>query len=85
MPLCVFALIASEFMPGSLLAPIADELRISEESAGQAIAISGAFAVVTSLFISYLAGQWDPKLLLLALTGLTADARRSPHIRKYSD
>ena len=30
MTLCVFALIASEFMPVSLLTPIAGELRVSE-------------------------------------------------------
>jgi predicted MFS family arabinose efflux permease len=70
MTLCVFALIASEFMPVSLLTPIAFELGVREGTAGQAIAISGAFAVVTSLFISYLAGSWDRKLLLLLLTGL---------------
>ncbi|EHK55569.1 major facilitator transporter [Mesorhizobium alhagi CCNWXJ12-2] len=32
--------------------------------------MSGAFAVLTSLFISSLAGQLDRKMLLLALTGL---------------
>lgn len=70
MTLCVFALIASEFMPVSLLTPIAAELGVTEGTAGQAIAISGAFAVLTSLFISYLAGNWDRKVLLLVLTGL---------------
>ncbi|MES5097854.1 MFS transporter [Agrobacterium sp. BA1120] len=70
MTLCVFALIASEFMPVSLLTPIAGELGVSEGTAGQAIAISGAFAVLTSLFISYLAGNWDRKVLLLLLTAL---------------
>ncbi len=70
MTLCVFALIASEFMPVSLLTPIADELGVSEGTAGQAIAISGAFAVFTSLFISYLISDWDRKLVLLLLTGL---------------
>jgi predicted MFS family arabinose efflux permease len=44
MALCVFALIASEFMPVSLLTPIATDLRVSEGMAGQAIAVSGAFA-----------------------------------------
>jgi predicted MFS family arabinose efflux permease len=70
MTLCVFALIASEFMPVSLLTPIASELGVTEGTAGQAIAISGAFAVVTSLSISYLAGSVDRKILLLLLTGL---------------
>jgi predicted MFS family arabinose efflux permease len=72
MSLCVFALIASEFMPVSLLTPIASELQVTEGQAGQAIAISGAFAVVTSLFISSVAGGLDRKVLLLTLTGIMA-------------
>ena len=51
MTLCVFALIASEFMPVSLLTPIAADLRVSEGQAGHGIAMSGAFAVVTSLLM----------------------------------
>lgn len=70
MTLCVFALIASEFMPVSLLTPMAAELKVSEGLAGYGIAISGAFAVVTSLSISSLAGAMDRKRLLLLLTGL---------------
>ncbi|QBI05134.1 MFS transporter [Pseudoduganella albidiflava] len=69
MTLCVFALIASEFMPVSLLTPIAGALHVSQGMAGRGIAISGAFAVVTSLFISALAGSMDRKTLLLLLTG----------------
>jgi len=68
MSLCVFALVASEFMPVSLLTPIASDLRVTEGMAGQGIAISGAFAVLTSLSISALAGRLDRKKLLLALT-----------------
>jgi predicted MFS family arabinose efflux permease len=70
MTLCVFALIASEFMPVSLLTPIASDLNISEGLAGYGIAISGAFAVLTSLSISRLAGAMDRKTLLLLLTGI---------------
>ncbi len=65
-----FALIASEFMPVSLLTPIAADLHITEGQAGQAISVSGAFAVLTSLFISAIAGNLDRKTLLLALTGV---------------
>jgi predicted MFS family arabinose efflux permease len=72
MSLCVFALIASEFMPVSLLTPIAADLHVTEGMAGQGIAISGAFAVLTSLSISWLAGSMDRKTLLLALTALMA-------------
>ena len=70
MTLCVFALIASEFMPVSLLTPIAADLGISEGLAGQGIAISGAFAVLTSLLISGLTRGINRKTLLLGLTGL---------------
>lgn len=72
MTLCVFALIASEFMPVSLLTPMAADLHVSEGWVGYGIAISGAFAVLTSLSISALAGSMSRKTLLLALTGLMA-------------
>lgn len=72
MSLCVFTLIASEFMPVSLLTPMAVDLQLTEGLVGQGISISGAFAVATSLFIPTLAGQLDRKWLLLALTALMA-------------
>lgn len=72
MTLCVFALIASEFMPVSLLTQMAQTLHVTEGMAGQGIAISGAFAVVTSLFISVLAGSLNRKTLLLGLTCIMA-------------
>ncbi|QNX62531.1 MFS transporter (plasmid) [Acinetobacter seifertii] len=72
MTLCVFALIASEFMPVSLLTPIAIDLSVTEGLAGYGIAISGAFAVMTSLSISRLAGDMNRKTLLLGLTALMA-------------
>jgi len=72
MTLCVFVLIASEFLPVSLLTPIAGDLHVSEGLAGQGIAISGALAVVTSLMISRLAGGINRKYLLLGLTALMA-------------
>jgi predicted MFS family arabinose efflux permease len=68
MSICAFALVASEFMPVSLLTPIAHDLHVTEGMAGQGIAISGAFAVLTSLFISALAGALNRKTLLLGLT-----------------
>ena len=72
MSLCVFALIASEFMPVSLLTPMASELQVSEGMVGQGIAISGVFAVLTSLSVSTLAGSTNRKTLLLGLTALMA-------------
>jgi len=70
MAVCAFALIASEFLPVSLLTPLAQDLHISEGMAGQGITISGAFAVLTSLFISVLAGNLNRKTLLLGLTAM---------------
>lgn len=70
MTLCVFALIASEFMPVSLLTPMASELQVTEGMAGQGITISGTFAVLTSLSVSAIAGRINRKTLLLALTGM---------------
>lgn len=72
MTLCVFVLIASEFMPVSLLTPIAGDLGVSEGLAGQGIAISGALAVLTSLSLSTIAGNINRKYLLLGLTMLMA-------------
>jgi predicted MFS family arabinose efflux permease len=68
--LCVSTLIASEFMPVSLLTPIATDLHMTQGHAGQAIAVSGLFAVLTSLFISTATRNIDRKVVLLALTGL---------------
>lgn len=72
MTLCVFVLIASEFMPVSLLTPIARDLGVTEGLAGQGIAISGALAVLTSLTLSTLAGNVNRKFLLLGMTVLMA-------------
>ena len=70
MTLCVFALIASEFLPVSLLTPMARDLNVSEGLAGYGMAISGAFAVVASLCIAPLSGSMNRKTLLLLLTAL---------------
>jgi hypothetical protein len=59
MALCVMVLIASEFMPVSLLTPIASDLRMTEGLAGQAISISGVFAVLTSLVIAGVTARLD--------------------------
>lgn len=70
MALCVALLIASEFMPVSLLTPIARDLHATDGMAGQAIAISGLFAVVTSLLIATIAARFDRRFVLMGLTSL---------------
>src|SRR4051812_10360301 len=66
--LCVATLVASEFMPISLLTPIAADLHMTEGRVGQAIAVSGIFAVLTSLGISSATRGIDRRRVLLALT-----------------
>ncbi|MGY4512838.1 putative MFS family arabinose efflux permease [Bradyrhizobium sp. USDA 3650] len=68
--LCVGTLIASEFMPVSLLTPIGTDLHMTEGQAGQAIAVSGLFAVFTSLAIASVTRGIDRRSLLLGLTSL---------------
>jgi predicted MFS family arabinose efflux permease len=70
MALCVSMLIAAEFMPVSLLTPLARDLRATEGMAGQAISISGLFAVVASLLIATVAGRYNRRHVLLGLTGV---------------
>lgn len=70
MTMCVSMLIASEFMPVSLLTPIANDLGATQGMAGQAISISGLFAVLTSLLIPAIASRFDRRHVLIALTGV---------------
>ncbi|MFU0507799.1 MFS transporter [Pseudaminobacter sp. NGMCC 1.201702] len=68
MALCVAMLIASEFMPVSLLTPMAEGLGATEGQTGQAISISGLFAVAASMFITTAAGRLNRKWVLVAMT-----------------
>ncbi|CAN5255358.1 MFS transporter [soil metagenome] len=70
MALCVALLIASEFMPVSLLTPMAEGLGASIGQTGQAISISGLFAIAASIAITTVAGRLNRKWVLVALTAL---------------
>jgi predicted MFS family arabinose efflux permease len=70
MALCVSVLIASEFMPVSLLTPIAGDLGITEGQAGQAISVSGIFAVLTSLLVADATRRIDRKTVLACFSVL---------------
>ncbi|MEL4376661.1 MFS transporter [Brucella cytisi] len=63
-------LIASEFMPVSLLTPMAEGLHATEGQTGQAISISGFFAVVASMLVTTAAGELNRKWILIAMTAL---------------
>lgn len=68
MALCVAMLIASEFMPVSLLTPMAAGLGATEGQIGQAISIRGLFAVAASLLVTTVVGRLNRKWVLVAMT-----------------
>lgn len=71
MTLCAFALVSFEFMPVSLLTPIATDLHLSEGQAGQAISACALAALITSLTLTRTIGDIDRRRVLLALAVLT--------------
>lgn len=68
----VTALIASEFIPVSLLTPISEGLGITPGTAGQTVTAVGAAPFITSLLIAPLLPKTDRGRLLLLFTFLTA-------------
>lgn len=64
----VTSLIAAEFIPISLLTPIAQDLNITEGTAGQSITMVGIFAVITSLLLAPLTKQINRKIILLCFS-----------------
>jgi DHA1 family purine ribonucleoside efflux pump-like MFS transporter len=67
----VFGLVMSEFLPASLLSPIASELDISKGVAGQSVAITAIVAAISGLTIPILLSRVDRRHLMLALTVLS--------------
>lgn len=68
--LLTFLLVGLEFLPVSLLTPIAQDLKITEGRAGLAITVSGFFAVATSLFGNGLLARADRKWVVLIYTAI---------------
>jgi len=68
MALMCFVLVAAEFMPVSLLTPISEELSISPGQVGQAISVSGFFAILASLFGNTLLARYDRRGVVLFYT-----------------
>ena len=64
----VTCLIAAEFMPVSLLTPMARDLAVTEGMAGQTVTAVGVFAVLTSLLLSPLTRSMDRRRILLAFS-----------------
>jgi len=70
MTLGVFGLVTAEFLPASLLTPLAADLGITEGAAGQAVTATAAIGMVTSLLISVATRRIDRRVVLLAFSVL---------------
>jgi predicted MFS family arabinose efflux permease len=64
----VAGLITSEFLPVSLLTPMAKDLRITEGIAGQAISITALVAMVASLLSAIVTQRMDRRKVLMAFS-----------------
>ncbi|MDI9682230.1 MFS transporter, partial [Burkholderia cenocepacia] len=70
MALGVFGLVTAEFLPASLLTPMAESLGVTEGVAGQAVTATATVALVTSLLISALTRTIDRRRVLLVFSVL---------------
>ncbi|CAO3432662.1 MFS transporter [Azospirillum endophyticum] len=70
MSMGVFGLVGAEFLPASLLTPMASDLGVSEGLAGQAVTATAVVALVTSLLIATATRRIDRRTVLLAFSVL---------------
>ncbi|WEX08289.1 MFS transporter [Chelativorans sp. AA-79] len=68
MSLGVFGLVGAEFLPASLLTPMAADLGVSEGMAGQAVTATAAVALVTSLLVTAATRRIDRRHVLLGFS-----------------
>lgn len=66
----VFGLVTAEFLPASLLTPMASSLGVTEGLAGQAVTATAAVAMLTSLLIATATRKIDRRWVLLAFSML---------------
>jgi predicted MFS family arabinose efflux permease len=70
MMLGVFALVTAEFLPVSLLTPMAADLHISESLAGQAVSTTALLGFTASLLVPGLTHRLDRRLVLMGFSVL---------------
>ncbi|MGN7773806.1 MFS transporter [Phyllobacterium sp. 22552] len=66
----VFGLLTAEYLPASLLTPMAAELGVSEALAGQAVTVTAVVALFSGLFVPVLTRALDRRSVLLAFSTL---------------
>ncbi|MEQ9509237.1 MAG: MFS transporter, partial [Alloalcanivorax xenomutans] len=64
----VFGLVTAEFLPASLLTPMAADLAVSEGLAGQAVSITAVLAMITGLFIASVTRRIDRRHVLVGFS-----------------
>ena len=67
---CVACLITVEFLPVSLLTPMAQDLGISEGVAGQSVTVTAFVAMFASLFITQVIGAIDRRKVVILFSVL---------------
>ncbi len=66
----VFGLLTAEYLPASLLTPMAAELGVSEALAGQAVTVTAVVALFSGLLVPILTRRLDRRVVLLAFSTL---------------
>lgn len=66
----VFGLLTAEYLPASLLTPMAADLHVSEALAGQAVTVTAVVALFAGLLVPGLTRRFDRRVVLLSFTGL---------------
>lgn len=66
----VFGLVTAEFLPASLLTPIAADLGISDGAAGQTVTATAVIGAFAGLFTPVVTGRFDRRLVMWSLTML---------------
>ncbi len=66
----VFGLLTAEYLPASLLTPMAADLGVSEALAGQAVTVTAVVALFAGLLVPRLTRSMDRRRVLLGFTSL---------------
>ena len=66
----VFSLVTAEFLPASLLTPMAMTLGVSEALVGQAVTVTAAAALVAALFVAVVTRGLDRRAVLMGFSAL---------------
>lgn len=64
----VFSLVTAEFLPASLLTPMAMGLHISEELAGQAVTATAMVALIAALLVAVVTRGLDRRLVMMGFS-----------------